>query len=72
MQPVPDLLIQDDALAIRRMRDDEQDYEVMAKWLSDERVLEFYAGRDNPFPSRDSFDRPGAMCGPRWCSYHRC
>jgi aminoglycoside 6'-N-acetyltransferase len=37
-------------LAIRLMRDAMDDYARMAGWLSDERVLEFYEGRDNPFP----------------------
>jgi aminoglycoside 6'-N-acetyltransferase len=31
------------------MRDGHDDYETMARWLSDERVLEFVYGRDNPF-----------------------
>jgi aminoglycoside 6'-N-acetyltransferase len=35
-------------IAIRRMRDDDEDHALMAKWLSDERVLEFYEGRDRP------------------------
>ena len=43
------MLIQQDDLAIRLMRDEMDDYVFMAGWLSDERVLEFYEGRDNPF-----------------------
>jgi len=43
-------LIREGNLAIRRMRDDCRDYELMAKWLTDPRVLEFYEGRDNPLP----------------------
>ncbi|MFN6566596.1 hypothetical protein [Dendronalium sp. ChiSLP03b] len=31
------------------MQDCIQDYQLMAKWLTDEDVLEFYEGRDNPF-----------------------
>ncbi len=31
------------------MRDDEEDYRLMARWLSDKRVLEFYEGRDKAF-----------------------
>ena len=31
------------------MLDDEQDYLLMSKWLTDERVLEWYEGRDNPY-----------------------
>jgi aminoglycoside 6'-N-acetyltransferase len=40
-------LISDGELAIRLMRDELGDYQVMAKWLSDARVLEFYEGRDH-------------------------
>ena len=43
-------LIQVGDLTIRRMRDDPHDYRLMAMWLSDERVLEFYEGRDQPHP----------------------
>jgi aminoglycoside 6'-N-acetyltransferase len=32
------------------MRNDTAEYELMAKWLTDPRVLEFYEGRDNPYP----------------------
>ena len=32
------------------MRDAPDDYTRMAGWLTDERVLAFYEGRDNPFP----------------------
>lgn len=35
-------------LAIRLLRDELADYERMAAWLSDPRVLEFYDGRDCP------------------------
>ena len=42
--------IEEPGLAIRLMRDEPQDYELMSKWLTDERVLEFAFGRDNPFP----------------------
>ncbi|XGV99398.1 MAG: GNAT family N-acetyltransferase [Leptolyngbya sp. BL-A-14] len=37
-------------MAIRLMQDDMQDYQRMANWLTDTTVLEFYEGRDNPFP----------------------
>jgi aminoglycoside 6'-N-acetyltransferase len=43
------------------MRDEPQDYELMSKWLTDERVLEFYEGRDNP----SGLDRILAKFGPR-------
>ena len=35
---------------LRRMEDTPEDYTLMAHWLTDERVLAFYEGRDNPFP----------------------
>ncbi len=44
-----DTLARSDDVDIRRMRDDEEDYRLMARWLSDERVLEFYEGRDKAF-----------------------
>jgi aminoglycoside 6'-N-acetyltransferase len=43
-----DELIRDRDLAIRPMRDELPNYECMARWLSDPRVLEFYDGRDRP------------------------
>ena len=43
--------IQDRDFAIRLMRDDKRDYRLMSEWLTDERVLEFYEGRDNPHDS---------------------
>lgn len=42
-------LIEQPGLAIRLMRDELLDYQLMSKWLTDERVLAFYGGRDNPF-----------------------
>jgi hypothetical protein len=42
------VLISDAAVSIRLMRDELGDYQVMSKWLSDPRVLEFYQGRDHP------------------------
>ncbi|MDZ8187743.1 MAG: GNAT family N-acetyltransferase [Nostoc sp. ChiSLP02] len=44
------MLIQKDEITIRLMQDEMYDYELMAKWLTDKKVLEFYEGRDNPFP----------------------
>lgn len=44
------MLIKQDRITIRFMQDCIQDYQLMAKWLTDENVLEFYEGRDNPFP----------------------
>ena len=54
-------LIEEPGLAIRLMRDEPQDYELMSKWLTDDRVLEFYDGRDNP----SDLDRVLAKYGPR-------
>ncbi len=36
--------------ALRRMEDALDDYARVSRWLTDERVLEFYEGRDSPFP----------------------
>ena len=47
---VVQLFIGDGDLAIRPLQDNAGDYQIMAKWLTDPRVLEFYEGRDNPFP----------------------
>jgi aminoglycoside 6'-N-acetyltransferase len=44
------MLVQKEDILIRKMVDDIHDYKLMAKWLTDERVLEYYEGRDNPFP----------------------
>lgn len=44
------MLNQEGDLGIRLMRDELADYELMARWLTDERVLEFFGGRDNPQP----------------------
>ncbi|WP_392479497.1 GNAT family N-acetyltransferase [Nostoc sp. C110] len=44
------MLIQQDEIAIRLMQDEIYDYELIAKWLTDAQVLQFYEGRDNPFP----------------------
>jgi len=41
-------MIAGDGLRIRRLQDSPADVEVMARWLSDPRVLEFYEGRDRP------------------------
>ncbi len=59
--PSPGVLARDGDLSIRRLRDDPHDYELMARWLTDERVLEFYHGRDNPYP----YERVVAKYGPR-------
>lgn len=48
-------------IAIRHMRDDDEDYVLMSHWLSDERVLESYEGRDNPY----DLAKVRQKCGPR-------
>ena len=53
-------MIEQTDLVIRRMRDEPQDYALVSKWLSDERVLEFVYGRDNAF----DLDRVHATFGP--------
>ncbi len=54
-------LARDGDLAIRKMRDDPEDYKLMERWLSDARVLEFVYGRDNPH----SYERIEQKFGPR-------
>ncbi len=48
-------------LLVRRLRDDPHDYRLMARWLTDERVIQFYHGRDNPYP----YQRVVQKYGPR-------
>ena len=54
-------LIRNGEVSLRLMRDDAADYELMATWLTDPRVLEFYEGRDRPF----LFDRVVQEYSPR-------
>jgi aminoglycoside 6'-N-acetyltransferase len=42
--------------AIRAMEDAPEDYALIARWLSNPRVLEFYEGRDHPFTLEMVFD----------------
>lgn len=42
-------LVRQDHLSTRSMRDELADYILLAKWLSDPSVLEYYEGRDNSF-----------------------
>lgn len=37
-------------VSLRPLGNNEADYRLLARWLTDERVLAFYEGRDNPFP----------------------
>jgi aminoglycoside 6'-N-acetyltransferase len=43
------------------MENTADDYSLLARWLTDERVLAFYEGRDNPFP----VERVQAKYAPR-------
>jgi aminoglycoside 6'-N-acetyltransferase len=43
-------IIEEGEYRIRRMKDVPDDYALLSRWLTDERVLAFYEGRDNPFP----------------------
>lgn len=49
-EPSFDLLGDSAAVALRPMRDTDEDYRLMSKWLTDERVLEWYEGRSEPYP----------------------
>jgi aminoglycoside 6'-N-acetyltransferase len=42
------VIASDGELVIRLMRDADDDYDRMSRWLSDPRVLEYYEGRDQP------------------------
>ncbi|HYG73095.1 MAG TPA: GNAT family N-acetyltransferase [Actinomycetota bacterium] len=57
MAPDSGTVATDGELVLRRLRDDPEDYASMGRWLSDERVLEFYGGRDAPLdPTRAAAD----------------
>ncbi|MBE9005166.1 acetyltransferase [Fortiea sp. LEGE XX443] len=43
------MLIQKDEIKIRLMQNEIEDYQLMTKWLTDDKVLNFYEGRDNSF-----------------------
>ncbi|TAF08970.1 MAG: GNAT family N-acetyltransferase [Nostocales cyanobacterium] len=43
------MLIIKDEIKIRPMQDDKHDYLLIETWRSDEKVLQFYGGRDNPY-----------------------
>lgn len=43
-------IFEEGEFCLRRMQDAPEDYALLARWLTDERVLAFYEGRDNPFP----------------------
>lgn len=48
-------------IVIRKMRDEEQEYRLMTKWLRDDEVLKFYQGRDKP----STIDEVIEKYGPR-------
>jgi aminoglycoside 6'-N-acetyltransferase len=50
MTTTPAILAQVGSITLRPMRDDLDDYARMAHWMTDERVLAFYGGRDRPRP----------------------
>jgi aminoglycoside 6'-N-acetyltransferase len=56
---VEGVVASDGDLAVRLMRDERSDYELMSAWLSDDRVLEFYDGRDNPLTMAGARDKYG-------------
>lgn len=41
--------VRDGELAVRLMRDEDADYQLMARWLADDDVLMYFEGRDNAF-----------------------
>jgi aminoglycoside 6'-N-acetyltransferase len=43
------MLISKDEINIRPMQNNKHDYQLMNKWRTDEKVLEFYGGRDEPY-----------------------
>jgi len=55
------VLARDRDLGIRRMRDEEDDYQLMSRWLNDERVKGYWHGDTEPFP----MDRILEKYGPR-------
>ncbi len=57
----PETLVRAGDLLIRHLRDHPYDYALMARWLTDERVLEFYHGCDQPYP----YERVVEKYGPR-------
>ncbi|MFM7365407.1 MAG: hypothetical protein ACKO11_13115 [Cuspidothrix sp.] len=43
------MLIINNEITIRSLEDHIHDYQLMVKWSSDEKVLQFYGGRDHPY-----------------------
>jgi aminoglycoside 6'-N-acetyltransferase len=44
-----DYICKNENVLIRKLRDCDDDYHLLAKWLSDPEVLTYYEGRSNPF-----------------------
>lgn len=42
-------IFEEGSYCLRRMEHRDDDYALLARWLSDARVLNYYEGRDNPF-----------------------
>lgn len=42
-------ICKNETVLIRKLRDCDEDYKLLVKWLSDHTVLEYYEGRSNPF-----------------------
>lgn len=47
------LVFSEGGFCLRRMENVPEDYALLARWLSDERVLAYYEGRDHPFSLED-------------------
>jgi aminoglycoside 6'-N-acetyltransferase len=56
---VDEVVAQDGDLVVRLMRDEDADYWHMSRWLSDDRVLEYYDGRDNPLSVEGAREKYG-------------
>ncbi len=47
------VVVRERELVLRSLRDSAADYALLARWLSDPRVLEWFGGRDRPMSVRD-------------------
>jgi aminoglycoside 6'-N-acetyltransferase len=56
---VDEVVARDGDLVVRLMRDEDADYQLMSRWLSDDRVLEYYDGRDNPLSVEGAREKYG-------------
>jgi aminoglycoside 6'-N-acetyltransferase len=55
------LLDPESGVGLRWMRDEPVEYELLSRWMTDERLLEWVYGRDDPYP----VDRVKTKFGPR-------